>query len=159
MLFQQKLMSYSVSSYTDTPTYNPFDLKLPDATIKNIALIYVLLSGQFLRTQTLSHTSSKMGLYTEVLLFVLLNGDSNRAMRFQCMIIRFRSQTEDLISFNKQVISGVENEHKAVVKISKVKNKGILLHFSHSFELFQGISKKLFRICPRVKNYRPTLQK
>ena len=45
--------------------------------------------ANFLRTQTLSHTSSKMGLYTEVLLFVLLNGDSNRAMRFQCMMIRF----------------------------------------------------------------------
>ena len=66
------------------------------------------------------------------------------------MTIRFRLQTGDLISFNKHVISGVESERKAVVGISKVKDRGILLCFSHSFILCQGISIKLFDSCPRV---------
>lgn len=69
------------------------------------------------------------------------------------MTIRFRLQTGDLISFNKHVISGVESERKAVVGISKVKDRGILLCFSHSFILCQGISIKLFDSCPRVNKW------
>lgn len=41
-------------------------------------------------------------------------------MLIQNMAIRFQLQTENLTSINKHVIDGVQNKHKAVVRISKV---------------------------------------
>lgn len=85
---------------------------------------------------TLSQTYSKMGLHIQMFLFALLNADSNRATWIKCMTIRFHLQTGDLISFNKHVISGAENEHRAVVRIWKVKNRGILVCFFFSLQLW-----------------------
>ena len=81
---------------------------------------------------TLPLAYSKMGLHTQMVLFVLLNADGNRAMWVQCMSIRVRLQT-DLVSFNKHVICGAENEHIAMVGTSKGKDRDILLCFSHYF--------------------------
>ena len=47
------------------------------------------------------------------------------------MTIRFWLQADDFISFNKYVIGGVGNEHKAMVGIIKVKGKDIHLCCSH----------------------------
>ena len=49
------------------------------------------------------------------------------------MVIILRLQSEDSISFNKHMIGGVRNEHKLIVGISKVKNKGVHFCHSHSF--------------------------
>ena len=49
------------------------------------------------------------------------------------MTIRFWLQADDFISFNKYVIGGVGNEHKAMVGIIKVSSKDIHLCCSHFF--------------------------
>ena len=73
-----------------------------------------------------------MGLHTQMFLFALLNADSNRTMWVQCITIRFWLQTEDLISFSKQVEMGINmNQHG-----QNIKSKGFHLCRSHSFEQF-----------------------
>ena len=48
------------------------------------------------------------------------------------MTIRFQLQTEDTILFNKHGIARGGNEHKVVVRTTKLKSKRIHLCHSHS---------------------------
>lgn len=59
------------------------------------------------------------------------------------MAIRFRLQTSDSTSFDKHVIDGVGNEHKAVVVFSKNRAKAFIYGFlivCNSFKLSQANS-------------------
>ena len=51
---------------------------------------------------------------------MLLNVYCKRKTSVLCMTIRSQLQTED-ISFNKDVIAGIRNEHIVVVRTSKLK--------------------------------------
>ena len=123
------LINYSVSWHIDTLTYNPFDLKSPCTKF--------IFCAKLLSIYTLPKTYSKMGLHTQMLLFILLNADNNRATWVQCMNIRFLLQAGGLISFNKKVIRGGENVQRAVKGISKVKSRDTLLCFFNSFRVSQ----------------------
>lgn len=52
---------------------------------------------------------------------MLLNVYCKRKTSVLCMTIRSQLQTEDMISFNKDVIAGIRNEHIVVVRTSKLK--------------------------------------
>ena len=75
------------------------------------------------------------------------------------MAIRFRLQTSDSTSFDKHVIDGVGNEHKAVVVFSKNRAKAFIYGFliaCNSFKLPQANS---FLVAQEKKIDRNILQK
>ena len=96
----------------------------------------------------ISPTCSIKHLHRQMPVFKLLTGDNNWSTWVQCIYENYISR----IDINQQGSNQWNwkwTGQKAVIGLSTVKSKTILLCCSHSFYCFQGISNKLFFICLR----------